>query len=168
MHIAIEIANSRLTWRAWLYLQTFPNIICSFSEPVSKSFKARDKTSINFNGFGADSQGRAGGTLSPGVFSSMFMQSDFQKQRKNWMMLQNTFITKVSQSLLLEMSVSPVHLSTVSSTTPVLSETGCGSHIQRDKVGGLAASCCKVWQASRTQEEAGSLEKVSCKYTVAN
>lgn len=167
MHIAIEIANSRLTWRAWLYLQTFPNIICSFSEPISKSFKARDKTSINFNGFGADSRGRACGTLSPGVFSSMFMQSDFQQQRKNWMMLQNTFITKSE-------SKSPTGNVCLTCTFKYsLLHHTCAfrnrlSHIQRDKVGGLAASCCEVWQASRTQEEAGSLEKVSCKYTVAN
>lgn len=166
MCIAIEIANSSLTWRAWLYLQTFPNIICSFSGPISNSLKARDKTSINFNAFGADSQGRACGTLSPGIFS-MFMQSDFQQQRKNWTRLQNTLIIKVSsywKCLCDQTSTLKYSLFTM----PVLSETGCVFLIQKDKVGGLDASCCGAWQVSRAQEEAGSLKKASCKHTVAN
>lgn len=146
MHIAIEIANSRLSWRAWLYLQTFPNIICSFSGPISKFIKARDETSINFNAFGADSQGRACGTLSPGIFS-MFIQSDFQQQRKNWTMLQTTFIAKVSSYW------KCLYLSAVCFRNRL-----CFSYLEGQS-GRAGTNCCEAWQVSRAQEEAGSLEK---------
>lgn len=152
MHIAIEIANSRLAWRAWLYLQTFPNIICSFSGPISKFIKARDETSINFNAFGADSQGRACGTLSPGIFS-MFIQSDFQQQRKKWTMLQTTFIAKVSSYW------KCLYLSAVCFIMPVLSETGCVSHIQKDKVGGLEPTAVKPGKSAGPKKKQGVWRK---------
>lgn len=99
----------------------------------------------------------------------MFMDSDFQLKRENWIMLQNQSITRVNGTYWkYSVSLSQIPLCTVYFFIPMLSETGCVSHIKEAKTEGLSAGFSKARQVSMAQEEASNLKGTSWKYAVVN
>lgn len=77
-------------------------------------------------------------------------------------MLQNQSITRVNGTYWkYSVSLSQIPLCTVYFFIPMLSETGCVSHIKEAKTEGLSAGFSKARQVSMAQEEASNLKGTS-------